>query len=90
MKQVIRIRGPRVTILYTEKINLRSNVEWNVEEQGWVAVLADGTRLPGVYNRREDAIAAEIVEINARLSSPTPPEVVTFEGKDSAVLFDPV
>jgi hypothetical protein len=72
-----------VRTLYTEKIDLRdfgplyveraSNVEWHNARDGWTVQFADGTYMvnplgiPRLFDAREDALAAEVDFLQARL-----------------------
>jgi len=62
-----------VRCLYTESIDLQvlgplhvtraSTVEFDEAAQGWQVTLCDGSRLPGTFRSRAEALTAEVVHL---------------------------
>ena len=77
MRHTIIIRKGKLRAIYTDKLPFHnlgvltvvraSNVEWDNARQGWTVELADGTKLPGVWKNRQEALDAEVEAVNARL-----------------------
>jgi hypothetical protein len=76
MEKVLIVRGDEVTALYSDelrelggtlRVHRASDVEWDDAAQGWVATIRTGPTRLGPYATREDALAAEVEFLQARL-----------------------
>lgn len=76
-EKVFVIRGDEITALYSDElrelggtlhVERASDVEWDDEAQGWVAsIRVAPTCFLGPFATRENALAAEVAFIQARL-----------------------